>query len=350
MPSTSSRASLHSMQCEDIIGLSENFRLLHSLKGTRLLITGGTGFFGSWLLSLLAVLNEQDWGVSVTVVSRNPSAFLLVNSAFSDCKWLSWIRADIEGLVYRGQKFDLVIHAASETSASSHSHPIKLFDSLFLGARQLLSFAAAAGVRRVLLTGSGAQYGTLSQHAPVTENSSTACDSTCVSSSYAEGKRAQETLAAGFSGCYGFDVIYTRCFAFSGAGLPVDGHFAIGNFVRDALSREAINVESDGSAVRSYLHGADLSIWLLRLLISGAAGQAYNVGSDYEISIAELANRAGKCLAPTKAVRILGGSSNVPGNYYVPNINRSKGLGLCVWTSLDDSIRSIARYAGGVAC
>jgi nucleoside-diphosphate-sugar epimerase len=202
--------------------------------------------------------------------------------------------------------------------------------------------------QRILLTGSGAQYGALPAGEAVPETYAGACTSNSTGSAYGEAKRAQETLALIYAQEHRLEAVMTRCFAFAGPGLPLDGHFAIGNFVRDALRADAIVLNSSGEAVRSYLHGADLAAWLLFLLVKGKAGEAYNVGSDQAISVADLAMRVRERLAPAKPVRILG-PPGAPGvrSWYVPNIGRAQLLGLNVWTDLDASIDSMAAWAEG---
>ena len=324
--------------------------LHEALAGQHLLLTGGTGFFGQWLLALLHQLNLQGAGVNVTVLSRNPARFLDVQPRYRDCSWLHWLSGNIRDVMaIPGRPLNLIIHAATDTSASAHDRPLDLFDTIVMGARRVLDLAVQHKAR-VLLIGSGAQYGVLSgasaQDTGVSETYTGACISNSSCNAYGEGKRAQETLGAIYAKCHCIDVIMTRCFAFSGPGLPLDGHFAIGNFVRDALCADEILITSSGAAVRSYLHGADLAVWLLTLLVRGEGGVAYNVGSDQAISIADLARRVIARVAPGKTVRIMGRSDDDSGrSFYVPDISRARGLGLDVWTPLDESIDSMVYWA-----
>lgn len=323
-------------------------RIASALNGKHMLLTGGTGFFGQWILALLHELNSQGAGVEVTVVSRQPERFLASNSAYRNCVWLHWLACDVRELYeLPGRPIDLVLHAATDTSAAASARPLELFDTIVGGARRILDLAVRGGAQRILFTGSGAQYGSLPTQTPVDETAIYACSSNSIGSAYGEGKRAQETLAAIYAQQFGIETVLTRCFAFAGPGLPLDAHFAIGNFVRDALYADAIVLSSSGDAIRSYLHGADLAAWLLTLLVSGEAGQAYNVGSDHAISIAELARRVISRVAPGKPLKVLGKAGGGGRSFYVPDIGRCRALGLDVWTDLDSSIDSMARWGRG---
>lgn len=318
--------------------------LQDALYGRHLLLTGATGFFGRWLLMLLSSLNRQGAGITVTVLSRDPERFLAAHPFFKNCTWIRWLVGDVREL--RGfsiSAIDLVIHGAADTSAAANARPLELFDTIVNGCRNVLDFAVYNNCSRVLLTGSGAQYGELSNAGGVVESYRGACVSNSMSSVYGEAKRAQETLGVIYSKTRAIDVVMTRCFSFSGAGLPLEGHFAIGNFVRDALFSNEIVLNSSGKAVRSYLHGADLAIWLLALSVRGENGVAYNVGSDQAISIADLACRVRDRLAPEKPLRILGKEDSVR-SFYVPDISKARALGLDVWTSLEESIDSMAAW------
>ncbi len=328
---------------------------IRQLAGQHVLLTGCTGFFGKWLLAMLAALNRQGAGIQLTAVSRNPGRFLRQYPEYVRDGWIRWVEADVRALDEQllAIRCDAVIHAATDTTANGQADALRLYDTILGGARNVLDLAVHAGARRVLFTGSGAQYGAIAGERPVLESSSGACDSLRAGSAYAEAKRAQETLAAIYAERYGVEVVMTRCFAFSGPGLALDEHFAIGNFVRDALWRDELVLQSSGSAVRSYLHGADLAGWLLTLLARGVNGQAYNVGSDKALSIAELARKVVARLAPGKPVRILGRDDvQQARSYYVPDIDKARGLGLDDWTSLDHSIESMAQWAHeqGIHC
>lgn len=329
----------------DLAALCERVDL-QALSGRHLLLTGSTGFFGQWLLAALAYLNEQGADIRVTAVSRAPGRFAQRYPEYFKQSWLQWLEADVRyPLPTPAGELDMVIHAATDTLAAAHAEPLQIFATVIDGARHVLDHAVRAGARRVLFTGSGAQYGRWPAGTPIRETSALACDSTQAAQAYGEAKRAQEMLGALYAHQHGLQVVFARCFAFAGPGLALDAHFAFGNLLRDALWRPALSLNSAGTHWRSYLYAADLAGWLFSLLLRGEDGRAYNVGSDQAISTHELAQRMRALLAPDKPVliaRAAGGDS-----YYVPDIQQARSLGLDVWTSLDEAIVRSARWATG---
>ena len=126
--------------------------------------------------------------------------------------------------------------------------------------------------------------------------------------------------------------------------VPLDAHFAVGNFLRDGLAGGPIRVAGDGTPYRSYLHAADLMVWLWTILISGPPGRAYNVGSDRALTIAALARKVADLFGTDVQIA----REAVPGQppqRHVPSIRRAREeLGLDVRIELEE--RSDARSDG----
>ena len=318
---------------------------LERLAGRHLLLTGATGFFGKWVLVLCDWLNRQGIALQVSATSRAPERFLRDLPYYASCPWLTWQAVDLMRACPDTRGIDYLLHCATDSSATVQARRLEFFSDLLRTTENVLAAAAAGGVARSLLVGSGAQYGVLERGCPVAEDWRQACLSNRAQDAYAEGKRVQEMLGVLHAEQYGLEVVFARAFAFLGPGLPLDGHFAAGNFLRDALLGEAIVLQSQGSAVRSYLYGADLAIWLLVLLLDGESGQAYNVGSDEGICVFDLALRMRDLLAPCKAVHRPPASADAErGSFYVPAIAKSRALGLDIWTTLDQAILESARW------
>jgi nucleoside-diphosphate-sugar epimerase len=322
-----------------------------SIRDSRIFISGGTGFFGRWLLASLCLANRQlDLNVRAYVLTRDPVHFQLTMPELASNPVIRLWPGDVRSFNFPDGKFAFVIHAATDTSQTANSKPSILIDTITNGTRRMLQFANSAGVKRLLYLSSGAVYGDVSQTLgleAISEDSPCLCDPLNPWSSYSQGKRLAEHYCSIETNVSGVECTIARCFACVGPFLPLDAHFAIGNFIRDAFCNDAIYVRGNGLPLRSYLYVADLTTWLWLILLQGAAGRAYNVGSSDAISIAELALRVSVILGANKPVKIESIDSNIGHrDRYIPCIERAKQeLGLQVWTSLDESILRTAAFA-----
>lgn len=309
------------------------------------LLSGGTGFLGRALLRKWKIdkyIGNTD--TRVTVLSRDPASFLSDYPEFASLPWLNFHKGDICDPLSlpRKDRFTHVLHAASGFMLGPRLGSLAHYHQTVEGTENLLELAVTVGARRFLLTSTGGVYGPQpSVVAALAEDWPGSPDLRNPANAYSLGKRAAEHLCALYQDAYGLEVVIARCFAFVGRDLPLDAHFAIGNFIRDALGRDAIEVAGDGSPLRTYLDQDDLAHWLLTLLARGQAGEIYNVGSDEVVSIAELAHRVRNLLAPDKPVLIRGRRQDGQGrNRYVPDIRKARAeLGLGVTIPLDEAIR-----------
>ncbi|MEP6811290.1 MAG: NAD(P)-dependent oxidoreductase, partial [Chthoniobacterales bacterium] len=276
--------------------------LWESLRGQRIFVTGGTGFFGRWLLESFAHANRMlSLDARMVVLSRDPEAFARKAPHLARDSAFGFVRGDVRNFTaadVSDKSFGFMVHAATEASAKLNAEdPQQMRETIVDGTRAALEFAVAKGVRRFLLTSSGAVYGpppSTMTHVPEDFFPSRECGES--ETVYGEGKREAEALCAHFHQEHGIEPLIARCFAFVGPFLPLDAHFAIGNFIRDALAGGPIQVGGDGTPLRSYLYASDLMIWLWTILFRGAALRPYNVGSAHDLSIAQLAGMVSEVL------------------------------------------------------
>lgn len=315
---------------------------------SHILLTGGTGFFGKALLRHWADLEQKGQAIAhVTLLSRNPNRFALQYPDLVAHNWLNLVPGDVcnSKSLPRGMSFTHVLHAATDSTSGPQLTPHQRFDQIVTGTKNVLDLAVASGASRFLLTSSGGVYGPQPTSLElIPEDYLGMPDPLNPSNAYSVAKRCAEHLCALYKDQYGLETVIARCFAFAGRDLPLDAHFAVGNFIQDALFHSEIRVGGDGTQIRSYMDQRDLANWLITLLANGESGEAYNVGSDAPVTISELAYQVRDLLAPNKPVRIAGlNTAQNFRNRYVPSITKArKNLGLSLVHSLHDSIQSTA--------
>jgi dTDP-glucose 4,6-dehydratase len=325
-------------RCHDMLGMSS----WQTLAGKSIFITGGTGFIGKWLLaSLLDADKTLGLDCRITVLSRDAPAFERSWPAITG--QVNWIAGDVRDFPIGSEHFDVIIHAATDVVSQVSSEDV--FSTCLDGTRRVLELASNCGASRLLLVSSGAIYGPLPSgmtHVPETHLGGP--DPLLASSAYAEGKRVSEWLCAQAS-VNVLQVKIARVFALVGPHLPLNKHFAIGNFIRDAMKGEPIKVKY-GTPYRSYLYAADLAVWLWTILFRGKACYPYNVGSDQEITISQLAETVVTTLGG--AVASAASSTlrfNTSPSRYVSSVERARAeLGLRSQISLEEGIRKTAAW------
>jgi nucleoside-diphosphate-sugar epimerase len=323
--------------------------LWDELRGERLFITGGTGFFGCWLLESFAWVNDLlGLNASVLVLTRDLEAFRKKAPHLAGNPAIQFLAGDLRSFAFPDGNFSHIIHAATESSAKLNTVALlAMFITIVDGTRHTLEFARQCRAQKFLLASSGAVYGRQPpEMTHIQEDYPGAPDQTDPRSAYGEGKRAAELLCALYAKQYGLEVKIARCFAFVGPYLPLDSHFAIGNFIRDGLNGGPIEILGDGTPHRSYLYASDLAIWLWTILFRGPSCRPYNVGSEFSISIAKLAKIVADKSKPVSKIYINSPvPSVIPVEHYVPSTYKGrKELDLLHWIDLDTAIQKTIHW------
>lgn len=320
--------------------------LWETLRGRRLFISGGTGFFGIWLVESFLHANERlGLGAEALVLSRAPGTVLEKAPHLADLPALGFVQGDMGSFPFPPGEFACVIHAATEPEPGLDQ--LEIFDRNVNGTRRMLEFARRCGAGRFLFASSGAVYGRPPPELRlVPEDYAGAPQTTETGTGYGHSKRVSEFLCAAYAQRHGFIASIARCFAFVGPHLPLDANYAAGNFIRDALAGGPILVRGDGTPRRSYLYAADMAIWLWTILLRGESCRAYNVGSEEDLGIAELARAVAAAVKPAAAVTVSGhpDPARAP-ERYVPATRRAREeLGLTARITLAEGIRRTAAW------
>lgn len=313
---------------------------LRALSGARLFCTGATGFYGTWLLELLGhAIARLNLSLDVVVLSRDPARFAHARPHLGGLGWLTVHPGDVRNFASPAGAFSHVFHAATSTHGPRVA-PKETAAVIVEGTQRTLQFCDALGAPRLLYASSGAVYGQQPEplsHLP--EDFVGALDWAAAQNVYATSKRTAELLCR----LHQPQTVIARGFAFVGAHLPLDEHFAIGNFILDGLSGRRITLQSDGTPRRSYLYASDLAVWLVAMLARAPEGQTYNLGSDEDFTLREVAERVGALFHVPVAVA--GAPQTGPRHRYVPSIRKARHeLGLSPTVDLDSAIIRTARW------
>jgi len=309
---------------EDLELISEQLKQdISFYKNKHIYLTGGTGFFGKWLLETFIFLNKKySANISVTILTRDPIKFKRNFPRLSSHNKFNFVKGEVQGFELSNKVFDLIIHAAADVSTGLNDSARSLMRTTVMeGTKRICDFAKRVECKRILYVSSGAAYGPQPEKLPRLPETFLQNPDFNFDDAYAATKFESEEYFILNAPC---DVIVARCFAFSGPYLPLNGNFAFGNFINDVLNDRDIVINGSGTSIRSYLYAADLIIWLLRILSVGKGGELYNVGSDESISILELAQLIMSESCINKKVIVLGSDLDTESkNIYVPDVSKA---------------------------
>ena len=276
---------------------------LGRMEGKRLLVVGGAGFLGYYLVQSVLHWNQTRGASSpirLTVYDNYIRGVPLWLSALSSNPHLTLVKHDISQPLPRDiPDFQYIIHGGSIASPVFYrKYPIETMDSNVNGLRNLLEYAkrqreTSQPVEGFLFYSSSEIYGDPTPDAiptPETYRGYVSC--TGPRACYDESKRYGETLCVNFTQAYGLPIKVARPFNNYGPGLKITDHRVLPDFARDVFANRDIVMLSDGSPRRTFCYVADAVCGYYKALVVGRPGEAYNVGVETpEISMADLADK-----------------------------------------------------------
>jgi dTDP-glucose 4,6-dehydratase len=284
--------------------------LVSQLKGHKLAVIGGTGFIGSWIAELVAVINDKFGGnIRLELLGRSTSNWQKEHPHL--CRDdITITNLDVRSPFSLADDTTLIIYAAAVADPRVHSSdPYQVYQTNVNGIDHALNAATRLPlVHRFLNISSGLAVSGSKTEA-ITERDIGVLDFTRLHNMYAETRRAAEAVACIYAAQYRIPVTTARAFTFIGPYQSIDAPWALNNFIRDALSGHDIRILGDGSTRRSYLYGSDAAVWLLKIIVGAKNGGIYNLGGDTPISHAEVAKTVSR-FSKHKVETIFTGTSN----------------------------------------
>lgn len=326
--------------CEAI---QHSISLLKPIKDETLLITGGTGFMGSWLSEMVAFLNDNhDFGTKLFLLSNNANNFKIQSAHIALRDDVTIIEQDIRGLIDISNDINWIIHAAASPDNRIHtSDPIKTIEVIVDGTRSILEYATRLPeLKKILNISSGQVYGNQPWKLDnLSENQFFNLDPSSLGSIYPEAKRLAETICTAYRTQHRLPIVNTRPFAFIGPYQYLDRPWAINNFIRDSLRGGPIRINGNGETIRSYMYPSDMALWILTILLKGTNGASYNIGSPHGVTLKELAEIiASKFNNSPEIILNFSNNKNFKTTKFVPNISHTQKLGLDIKINLDKAI------------
>jgi UDP-glucuronate decarboxylase len=312
--------------------LSEEFG---RIAGKNLLITGGAGFLGFYLVQSALHWNTKAGAgrkIRVTVFDnyiRGVPSWLTALKGNPDLRLVT--HNMIQPLPADTGDFQYIIHAAGIASPIYYRmHPIETMDANINGLRSLLDYslrqnAAGKPVEGFLYYSSSEIYGDPSPDSiPTPEDYRGNVSCTGPRACYDESKRYGETLCVNFARQHGVQVTMARPFNNYGPGLKITDKRVLPDFAANVLAGKDIVMLSDGSPKRTFCYSADAIVGYYKVLVRGRSGEPYNVGVETpEISMYELAQKV--VAAATELFGYRGKivrQTSVEKDYLVDNPNR----------------------------
>ncbi len=275
-------------------------RDLIKLEGKTLFLTGCTGVFGVWLLSTLLFAKQRGINTEkLFVLSRNPSDFIKKYPDLVSGLDITWICADICDFTFPNIEIDYCIHGASTSATETFLGipNIEKFITITKGSQRILDLIKTHQIKSTLYLSSGAVFGgdLLPPPAEFDERYLPRINHLDTVFTLGHAKRSAETMFFTARESHPQTIInIARLFTFVGPLMPTEIHYAIGNFIKSASEGITIKLNSDGSAIRSYMYMSDAIIWLIKsLTLDFNVNFPLHVGSEQEISIKKLADMVG---------------------------------------------------------
>ena len=299
-----------------------------ALRGAHLVITGAAGAVGSWLVESAMQANARlALSLVITAVERRAGSFAARHPHLAVGPGLRVVTGDVRTVTLADGPTHLV-HAASAVSPREHmADPDNVIDIIERGTARMLSLAAEARVARFLHISSGSVYDRSNgSGAPIAESHATLIEGATSAQRFGAAKRRAEASVERAA----IPATIARLFTLVGPRIPLDGQFAVGQFLADALAGRAVRVSGDGTPVRTYLHMADLMVWCWAALVRGGAGRVYNVGANEPHTIGAVAEAVAGLPQPRCAVTIATAPQpDAKPDWYVPDTARARAELAC---------------------
>lgn len=273
----------------------------YSLQGKTLLISGGSGFIGSYINAVIYLLNKKHFKTPCKVISLDNyiTGFRINFLIDIKNKNFRFFHYDVRLPFTLNEQVDFIIHAAGLASPYYYKkYPLETIESAILGAKNLLELARITKPESFLFFSSSEIYGDPDpEYVPTPETYVGRVSSIGPRACYDESKRLTETLCLTYHQIYGSPIKIVRPFNVYGPGMRHIDYRVIPTFIYNGLQGRNLPVHDKGIQTRTFCYVTDAIIAIFKVLLSGRVGEVYNIGNDKpEIGMYELASMVSELL------------------------------------------------------
>ena len=284
----------NSLYIEDIKKIAYTDLPWEKLRDKSIILSGGTGLLGSFLVDVLMQKNDVDLNCSIYVLGRTQKKAQERFSKWWGNKHLVFLPYDVNSPLVRNDfpSVDFVLHLASNTHPKQYAtDPIGTITTNIIGLQNMLEFAVAHKATRFVFASSNEIYGENRGDVELFDESYCGyIDSNTLRAGYPESKRCGEALCQAYKLQKGLEVVIPRFTRSYGPTMLLTDTKAISQFIRKAVVGEDIVLKSAGTQKYSYTYMADAIYGLLTVLLCGENGEAYNIADETSnISLKDLA-------------------------------------------------------------
>lgn len=271
---------------EDIDRIINTLPELSELENRTVMITGATGLICSAVTDVLIRYNETHPGkIGIIAAGRNKDRTFTRFEEYAHREYFRFVYFDSSAAEnHLDAACDYIIHGASNAYPGIIiKEPVETMMSNFTGLLQLFRHAQECNAGRLLYISSSEIYGKKESMDSFTEDEYGYIDLLNTRNSYSVGKRAAETLCASYAAEYGIDSVIVRPGHIYGPTATEKDNRVSSAWAYSAARGEDITMNSDGAQLRSYCHCLDCASAILKVLLRGENGNAYNISNPESI-------------------------------------------------------------------
>ena len=247
-----------------------------------LLITGGAGFIGSYLVEKFLSAGEK-----VIVVDNLLTGAIENLSLFNDNPNFIFMNHDVQHHIDIEMELDYVLHLASAASPKAYTeHPINTLKAGSSGTINTLGLAKAKNAK-YLLTSTSEIYGN-PKVSPQSETYWGNVNPNGPRSMYDEAKRFSEAAVSSYNRIYNLNTRIVRLFNTYGPKMKIDDGRVVTNFIFQALNGKDITIYGNGDQTRSFCYIEDTLSGIIKAMDSESS-EIFNIGNPNEITVKKLA-------------------------------------------------------------